>query len=62
MNPVPTNNGVFDVQGTELALFAAGALVSLGVLIFALVLFVRAAREHDAQVKREKAAQEKNTK
>ncbi len=54
MNPAPVDQGIFAVQGTELALFAAGAFVSLGVLIFALVLFVRASREHDRQEARER--------
>jgi preprotein translocase subunit SecG len=61
MNPVPVDKGIFAVEGTELALFAAGAVVSIVVLVFALVLFIRAAREHDKQEKleREEAAYRK---
>jgi len=50
----PVEQGVFDVQGTELALFVAGAVVTLVVLSIAVWLFIHASRDERAQRERER--------
>jgi len=52
------DGGVFEFKGTEMVLFVGGAIITVAVFAFALWLFRRASREHDAQEEAERRERE----
>jgi len=53
VSPAPAD-GVFDVKTAELALFAAGAFVTIAVFVVAVFLYRHATAEHREQIARER--------